>query len=408
MLALALSIATLLAASAARAEDALTVEAAVREALAANASLPVAAADVAIARERVRESRARRWLQVSVEAGARYAPAQAGYGTDVNGERAQIVANQPLYAGGAIDARVRVSEEQVLGRTARYRVDEKDLELEVRIRFALLAQIHASLTIRKAAGQPVAADLLKTRARHLAELASDRQLARQLLDTQLLLSDLLGRSPEQGVSVAPLPAPRAPEATATATERPWQSTPDVREATSNLVAAAAHVDVVRAVRKPQVSVVLDAGVLGNGFPGAPSWTRPADRLRNDAGASAAVSLSWLVFDLGIVSSQVAQAEGLRDQSARSLVVAERHARLEWVRAQTLLRGTYDELEARARTVPVAHDAYLETESLYRGGVGTALDVLSSYVSWVASSDAYEATLFDYRVAQAQLERWGTR
>jgi outer membrane protein TolC len=417
--------AALLAASAARAEDALTVEEAVREARAANARLPVAAADVTIARERVRESRARRWLQVSVEAGARYAPAPLGYGTDVNSENAQVVANQPLYAGGAIDARVRVNEEELLGRAARYRMDEKDLELEVPVRFARCAQIQASLAVRqsglerlagyltfleqrKAAGQPVTADLLKTRARHLSEVASARQLARQLLDTQLLLSDLLGRSPEQRLSLAPLPAPRAPDAPATAMARPWQITPDVREAANNLRAAAAHVDVVRAERKPHVSALFDAGLLGGGFPGTPSWTRPADRLRNDAGVSAAVSLSWVVFDLGIISSRVAQAEVARGQSAQSLVVAERHARLEWARAQTGLRGSYDELEAWARAVPVAHDAYLETESLYRGGVGTALEVLDSYANWVSSSDAYEATLFDYRVAQAQLERWGTR
>jgi outer membrane protein TolC len=425
LLAVALAMATLLAASEAQAEDPLTVDAAVRQARAANARLPLAAADVAIARERVREARARRWLQVSVEAGARYAPSQAGYGTDVNGENAQVVAHQPIYAGGAIDARVRVNEEELLGRRARYRVDEKDLELEVRIRFASAAQIQASLAVRqsgldrlasyvtyleqlKAAGQPVGADVLKTCARHLSELASVRQLARQLLDTQLLLSDLLGRPPEQPLSLAPLPAPQAPEATATATTRPWQITPDVREAASNLRAADANVAVVRAQRRPRVNLWFDAGVLGSGFPGAPTWARPVDRLRNDAGVSATVSLSWVVFDLGIISSQVSQAEIARDQSAQSVVVAERRARLEWARARTLLRGSYDELEARARTVPVAHDAYLETESLYRGGAGTALEVLDSYVNWVSASDAYQATLFDYRVAQAQLERWGTR
>jgi outer membrane protein len=429
LLGVALSMATLLVANEARAEDALTVEEAIREARASNAQLPVAAADVAIARERVRESRARRWLQVSVEAGARYAPAPLSYGSDVNGENAQVVANQPLYAGGAIDARVRVNEEELLGRAARYRVDEKDVELDVRVRFAQCAQIQASLAVRqsgldrlasyltylgqlKAAGQPVTADLLKTRARQLSEIASARQLARQLLDTQLLLSDLLGRPPEQRLSLAPLPAPQAPEttatATATATARPWLVTPDVREATNNVRAAAANIDVLRAERKPHVSAVFDAGLAGSGFPGAPPWTRPADRLRNDAGVSAGVSLSWVVFDLGIISSRVAQAEIARDQSAQLLVVANRHARLEWARARTSLRGSYDELEARARTVPVAHDAYLETESLYRGGVGSALEVLDAYTNWVSSSDAHEATLLDYRIAQAQLERWGTK
>lgn len=405
-------------------EQGLTMDQALGEARAANARLPVTASDVAIAREGVREARARRWLQVSIEAGVRYAPSPVSYGVDVNGENLQGVLRQPLYAGGALDARIRESEEVLFGRAARYRAAEKDVELDVRIDFAQFAQLGASLAVRRqglerldsyvtyleqrrAAGQPVAYDLVKTRARQLSERGNVRGLERQLAEISLDLNDLLGRAPDRPLSIAPLARPEAPEATVpSSSPQPWRRTPDVREAANNVRAAAANVEMVSAARRPRVNAIFDAGLLGSGIPGAPSWARPADRLRNDVGVSAAVSLSWIVFDLGIVSSQIAQARLARDQSAQSLVVAERHARLEWARARTVVAAAYDELQTRAQTVPLAHDAYLEAESIYRGGQGTALDVLDSYANWVLASDAYESTLFDYRGAQAQLQRWG--
>lgn len=128
---------------------------------------------------------------------------------------------QPLYSGDGLEAHVRAEEANVAGRTARYRVDEKSLELEVRLRFARYEQICESLVPRregllqleeyvtrieerKAAGQPVTSDLLKTRARALAETATIRALERQLAEVGLEINDLLGREPEQPLVVARL------------------------------------------------------------------------------------------------------------------------------------------------------------------------------------------------------------
>ena len=423
-MAVVLAAALLLLSHRARADEALTIEQALREARAANAQLPLGALDVASARERLAEAKARRWLQVSLQAGLRYSPPFASYGSDVNGENLQAVVTQPLYVGDGIDARVRAAEADVAGRTARYRADEKSLELEVRLRFARYEQIRESLALRreglrqledyatrieerKAAGQPVTADLLKTRARALAETATIRALERQVAEVGLEINDLLGRAPEQPLVVARLSDPAAPDVV-TPSSQPWRVAPEIREAAWEVRVAAENIDVATAARRPHVTAILDAGLLGGGIGASPSWVRPADRLRNDAGVSAGVTLSWTVFDLGIISAQVAQARLARDRSAQSLVVAERNARLEWSRAHTLRAGTYDELQVRVRAVPMAHDAYLEAASLYRGGQGTALDVLDSYANWIAAADAHLATLYEYRAARAALDRWGTK
>ena len=412
----------------AHADDALTVEQALREARTANAQLPLAALDVSIARERVREAKARRWLQVSVEASLRYAPPFASYGSggsgDVNEETLQAVMTQPIYEGDRIEARVRAAEADVVGRTARYRIDEKSLELEVRLRFARYEQFRESLVLRRdglrqldeyvtriderrAAGQPVTADLLKAQARALAETATIRALERQLAEVALEINDLLGRAPEQPLVVARLSDPAAPDPI-TSSSQPWRVAPDIREAEWEVRSAAENIDVATAARKPHVGAIFDVGLLGGGIGGMPSWVRPADRLRNDFGVSAGVYLSWAVFDLGIISAQVAQARLMHDHTSQSLVLAERNARLEWARANTLLVGSDAELRIRVRAVPAAHDAYLEAASLYRGGRGTALEVLDAYANWIAAADAQLAALFQYRAAQAALERWGTK
>ena len=62
--------------------------------------------------------------------------------------------------------------------------------------------------------------------------------------------------------------------------------------------------------------------------------------------------------------------------------------------------------AAARAAQAAQDAYLQTESLYRGGQGTALDVLDAYDAWIQADQAQADATYNYRVSQADLIRWG--
>jgi outer membrane protein TolC len=160
------------------APEPVTLEQALAEARASNAKLPIPAFDVAIAREKLKEARAERWLKVVVEGAFIYAP-PSGYDPVVtnSGEfKLQAVGRQPLYDGGARRAAVAHAEAGVDAAAGRYRIEEKDLDLEVTSRFAesLAAQEEANarrtgiselqsyrtnLKSRQASGQAVAADL---------------------------------------------------------------------------------------------------------------------------------------------------------------------------------------------------------------------------------------------------------
>ena len=60
-----------------------------------------------------------------------------------------------------------------------------------------------------------------------------------------------------------------------------------------------------------------------------------------------------------------------------------------------------------QAVPLARDAYLIAASLYRGGGGTALDVLDAFSSLLAAAQSYGEAVLSFRIAEATALRWGT-
>lgn len=416
-------IALILVATSARAQTPVTLDDALREAHVANARLPVAAFDTEIGRARLREARARRWASFSLDGDLRYAPPGARYNgaQTANEERLQLVARQPLYQGGALRAGVAVADAQLAASTARYRAAEKDLDLEVRIRFSELVKATNELGFRqagverlrsyllgirerKAAGQGVAADLLKTEVRLENEEANIADVQRRLDQARLELNDLLGRDPATPLTVVPLPPPAAP---APSTGQAWSVVPELRIAEAELRATAASIAVTRGEWRPHLDLTADAGWWGSGFTDDPMGLGFAGRVRNDAGVSATLSFSWAFFDFGIYRARLRQALLRHDQARANQLVAFRQARLAYRRAASDLTNLFQELETRAHAVPTARDSYLESESLYRGGAGSALEVLDAYTQWIDTETVYEDALLRYRAAEATARRWET-
>src|SRR5205823_1552470 len=219
-LALLLLPASLLA-SAATAQEPVTLDQALREARAANARLPIPAYDVAIAQDKVEEARAERWLKVAVEGGFIYAP-PSGYDpvvTNAGELRLQAVGRQPLTDGGARRAAVARARADLAAAGGRYRIAEKDLYLEVVTQFnemlaareemlarragiARLESYRTSLKSRQPPGQAVAADLLKTNVRVASEEASVLEAQRRVDDSRIALNDLMGRAPAAPLELA--------------------------------------------------------------------------------------------------------------------------------------------------------------------------------------------------------------
>jgi outer membrane protein TolC len=120
-----------------------------------------------------------------------------------------------------------------------------------------------------------------------------------------------------------------------------------------------------------------------------------------------ISLSWPLFDVGSYRARRAQARLVTERSLQVGVAVRRQVRLAWLQAKAELAARYREVQVRLRTAAIAEDSYLASESLYRGGGATALDVLEAYATWIATNEAAAEAVFNHRVAEAQLVRWGT-
>ncbi len=404
---------------------ALTLEAALAEARQANARLPVAAFDVKANEEEVRSARGQLLPRLGLQGSLQVSPHGLGYAGpngSIGAEALQLVAMESVYAGGSLRAAIAGAEAQVRASRAAYRIAEKDLELELRTRFSEALKAHddvryrdeglvrlkaylTTIRLRHAAGEGLQLDLLKTQARLATEEADREEAARQQRQKELAVADLLGRDPAAPLALADLPPPTGPESQQPGRE--WQAVPELAQAEAQIAAAEANSEGALAGRRPHVDLFADMGLLGAGFSGGLAGATFADRLRNDAGVSLTLSISWALLDFGIYDGQVGLARARAEQARSQSVLVSRQARLQWESAREDMTRLYRQLETRRKALPLARDAYLLAESLYRGGSGTALDVLDAFSNVIVASQSLDDAVLAYRVAEATARRWST-
>jgi outer membrane protein TolC len=409
-----------------RAEAPLTLEAALAEASAHNLRLPVAEMDVAASEQQARAARGARLPRLSIESTFQVSPPGFSYGaggaSSIAGEeRLQLVGRETVYDGGALGAQVSGADAQIRSSRAVFRILQKDLDLEVRTRFSELAKAQddvaaqeqalerlqvylGTIRARQAAGEGLESDLLKTQVRLSGLDAELEEGRRKLRAGQLLLGDLLGRDPGPPVSVSPSSA-LVPAATFDGS--PWQGVPELVQVEADLAAAQANVEVARSARRPHLDLLGDAGILGGGLAGDVPSAPLGSRLSNDLGASLTISVSWPFLDFGIFQGQLGQAQARAEQARRRIALQRRDARLRWETAMEDERRWYRQVRIREQAVPLARDAYLIAASLYRGGSGTALDVLDAFSSLLAAAQSYSDAVLSFRIAEATALRWGS-
>ncbi len=411
----------LLGAGRALGDEPVSLETALREARAANAHLPLPALDMTIASEKEKEARAEMWLKVALEGDFVYAP--PGYAvplTNLGNARLQAVVRQPIYAGGALKAGVARAGAGVEAARGRYRLVEMDLELEVRSRFSELLEIDSEIAIRRtgleeletyrsslhsrqAAGQGIAADLLKTEVRLALEEATLVDTEQRRDDARLSLNELMGRDPTAPLELVPLPLPEAP---AEGDPAAWQNAPEVRVAEASARSAEADSIIAKAETRPRLVFLGDAGFWSDDttHPGSSQFW---DRFWRNAGYSFALGFVWNVWDPGAARARIEEAGlGLR-QSRLALEVERRDARLSWEKAHRALAHLYRQIEILSRAVPDARDSYLDAQSRYRGGAATALEVLDAHSAAMEAAVRRSETIARYRVADAVSLRWST-
>jgi OMF family outer membrane factor len=392
----------------------VTLADALREAHAANAQLPLAAFETRIAAAALREARGALGPRVSLD-GDLHGGSPAAYAA--NDGRLQLLAEQPIYDGGALRAGVAMQRALAGAGQAHYRQAEKDLDFDVRVGFAQLLELdsvmavrsagiarlqsyRAAIEARRAAGEGVTGDLLRTQVQlgqaeaDLADATRQRDLAR------LALNELLGRDPNAPLTPAEEAAPSAPPADTIA--EAWAGAPEVRQAEAQVAAARSGTSLAAAERRPQLALVVNAGTQ-------PAFETSGSAFNNGQGSGVEflLSFSWPLLDAGGYRARRDQAQFRLAEAQAGEVATRRQARLAWTEARAELAARVREVTIRRRTAATALDSYLSSESLYRGGAATALEVLEAYTTWIAANEAAAEAVFNRRAAEAELVRWGT-
>jgi outer membrane protein TolC len=405
--------ASLMAQSVADTGGTLTLERALEEARQANALLPVSQMQVQAAVARAREARGLLLPTLSLDADLHAGTPQKYASSDA---MVRVLADAPIYEGGALRAGVARGNAEADASRAGYRMTVRDVDYGVRATYSRILRADSSLAFhqrairrlesylsvvqgRQAAGQGVGSDVLRTRQRLVTARADAAAVAREVVDARMALNDLLGRAPGAPLTLGPLPLPSAP---GSVTGEPWLATPDVAQSEAAVRAGEADLRAARSGRLPHVRLEADAGaqpVLGS----------DVALLNNGTGWGTQVLLTFSLpfWDFGVHAGRVDAATASLHQARQQGVVVRRAARLAWTRAAADLATLYDEYGARDTAAAVARDSYLQAESLYRGGQGTALDVLDAYDAWVQANQDLLNVIYNCRVVRADLERWGT-
>lgn len=391
----------------------LTLDEALAEAHRANVQLPEAQFRVEQALARVREASGERYPKLFIDGDLHGGTPQTYASDDAMG---RVLLQTPLYSGGEFRANVDRSHAEAESSLAGYQMSIKEVDRAVRITYARMLHDEATLTlreraidrlqtyftvvsVRQAAGQGIAADVLRTRQR-LTGAQADLAAAQLDMDQdRMTLNDLLGRAPDEPLSVAAVPDP---EPLRTSTKQPWLATPDVSQSDADVRAGQAALQATRAGRKPHVSLEADVGAQSYGSGPAP--------LNNGTGTGAQVLLKFSVplWDKGIFRARMDEAQAALGEARQHRMVVERTARLAWMQATSSIDNLYKEYQALRISASTARDASLQAESVYRGGQGTTLEVLDAYDAWLQANQALLDVIYKYHVAQADMARWGTQ
>jgi outer membrane protein TolC len=390
----------------------LTLEAALVEARHANAQLPVADLQLQGAIARTQQARGALYPTLSVD-GDVHGGAPTAY---ASGDAfLRVLARAPLYEGGELRAARDRSDAEAQAFRAGYRMAVRDVDYAVRTGYDRVLHAEASLAFRRrgiqrlraylsvvqgrqASGQGVGADVLRTQQRLATAEADVTSVVQELHDASMTLNDVLGRAPDAPLRLADLPQPIAPADTV---GQPWLATPDLARTKSDVQAAEAGVRAAKAGRKLHLDLEADAGAQ-------PVLNSTQSLLNNGTGWGTEVTLSFSLpfWDHGIYRGRMAEAGAALDEAQKQEIVVRRGVRLAWSRAAQALGDLYREYEARSRAADLARDAYLQAESVYRGGQGTALNVLDAYDAWIQADQDRLDVIYSYRAAEAELYRWG--
>ncbi len=369
------------AVSGARGQEAVTLGQAIRRALAYAPSVLSAGAGGEFSSGQLTEASAAFYPDISAAGEYNQAPGYDQRITNRGLTLAQLQAGYTVYDGGRRQAQVRAARyalqaarlgiqaaqaQVVFDTTVAYfdllRSDEAVIEHEKRLK--RLNTYVAIIEALRRSGRAIANDVLRVRTardQEQLDLASARQARAH---SSIVLGSLMGIFGRADLKIAPVSGlPPMPAVDL------WQS-PALRAAERQVAAAKSALLAARAERSPTFKLALTSGWEG---------VDPPQTFHDHLGASYDGSVSMPIFDGGLITAHIQQAQATLHAAIANQRQIELQLKRDLSDAYSRYNNALKQLSILANSKPTANDAFnLDWARFLGGGNVTLLEVLDAF------------------------------
>jgi outer membrane protein len=385
----------------------LTLDEAVRLAEANQPALRAARADVRAGEARTAQARSALLPRLDASAqAARQGEVRSVFG-DVNRFTASLGAEQLLWDFGQTTGRVAAARALERADDAALREAGLAVVAQVRDAFALALARDALLAVARGTldnqlrragsvqafvevGSRPESDLAQARSEvaqaRLAVVDAESQVA--LARAQLHRALGLDGTPDYALAPATVAAVAGEDGPAgPLAERMLANRPALQGAAERVRAQERSAGAARGARWPRLGAFASANAAG---------PRPD---RTDGAWAAGVTLSWTLFDGGLVRAQVREADAALASLRAQEETARQDARLELEQLLANVRGAKAALAATGEAVAAARERLRLASARYESGAGTLLEVNDAEVA--VATAAGQGVEAEYRLAQSR-------
>ncbi len=170
--------------------------------------------------------------------------------------------------------------------------------------------------------------------------------------------------------------------------------PDGLAADYDIMAAKAQKEAAKSGWRPRVTGVGTRSIAGNA---------PFGSERN-SNWQAGISVSWNIFDSGVTSENVRQADAMVNQYEALARKSRKKIRLETRTAWLSMKAAEQNIKETALAVEQAEDSYKISQVRYEEGVDIIISVTNAQEKLTQARSNYMTALYQYNLSRANLEK----
>ncbi len=390
----------------------LNLESSIQLALETSPQIGSANASAAISKAKIGRARSALYPNLGIESGYSYITKPTFFGEtpvlDTDTVTNRLVARQIVYSGGGTQANVSHARLGYLAARHGAQAARADVLTNVGTAYFRARQAKETIDVANASMQSLAASYDAAEKLHESGIVTKSDVLRAQVALTSAKADLIAATNNYNIAIAALRTaiglPQstdidlAVDSTDNAADAALSAVPgerpEIAAASASVLAADAGKKAAKAGKLPAVSLVADYfnQPVGAQFP----------RLTNTV--MAGVMVTFNIFDGGLTSAAISEADAAAKKSRQDLENEKRRVELEQQAANLDLDSANARVETTANQVQSAEESLRSLQVGYKEGITPLTDVLSAQTALTNVTVSRLAALYDVKIAQINLLR----